>query len=125
MGMTLGTSTVNQVKWRKKGSASYVVTARLTALMPIGGVSVVTVRNGQIVQGVNPMCRGCKPDTYRPVTVERMFESAVPCSLLFPLWRCSFDYDPDYGYPTRMTIKCPIPDACYQFVQVEDIELTP
>ena len=85
----------------------------------------MTVQGGQIVSGQNPLCNGCPLEVYRPVTIEGMFASAWPCSFFFPVLLCSFEYDPSYGYPKKVTIDCPIPDACFDAIRVTEVKLTP
>jgi hypothetical protein len=43
----------------------------------------------------------------------------------FSLFICSFGYDPFYGYPSRVVMNCPLPDACYTSVEVRDLIILP
>ena len=120
----LGGSLINQSKWQRRGSTSYTATVNMVALSPASGTSTITVKNGSIVA-----VQSSWPDmnqylnAFDIVTIERMFSTVKPCTIYFPFVWCSFRYDAYYGYPKKVTIDCPIPDACLIHYQVEEFEV--
>jgi len=62
-------------------------------------------------------------DTRDITSVEGIFNSVYSCAFSFPLSVCSFKYEPTLGYPTEITINCPIPDACYSKTLISNLEI--
>ena len=55
-------------------------------------------------------------------TIEDLFPSPIRCGLLFPIGICSVEYDPEYGYPKKVSSQCPMIE-CYSAVSV--LKFTP
>jgi hypothetical protein len=111
----------SQRRWQSLGWTGYTLTVRQTAFSPIQGVSVVTVERGTVVVARSDLCPQCPLSTYQEVTVEAMFHYAPVCAILFPLLTCSIEYQPDLGHPTHVRVSCPIPDACFNELWVEQL----
>lgn len=117
---------VNRIKWLIRGSANYQFTISKYGLLPpdiqIG--RKVVVKNGEIATVSNVSLN--EPVYVSDIgTIETMFNNVYSCSLFFPLFICSFNYDSFYGYPASIVVNCPIPDACYTAVEVRDMVILP
>ncbi len=109
----LGESAINQMKWQRRGSSSYIATVSMTALSPLAGTNTITVQDGKVV-AVQSSWREANTylHNFDALTIETMFSNVKDCAINFPLVWCSFEYDAYYGYPKKVMIDCPIPDAC-------------
>jgi hypothetical protein len=120
----LGGSFINQAKWQRRGSSSYTVTVNMTALSPLMGSNTITVIDGKVIAVKSSWTdANSYLQSFDEITIERMFSDAKGCALYFPLLWCSFEYDTFYGYPKKVMIDCPMPDACFTRLWVDDLEL--
>jgi Family of unknown function (DUF6174) len=117
---------VNRVKWLLRGSANYQFTISKSGLLPpdIQMGRNVVVKNSKIA-AVSNVSLSEPVYTSDIETIEAMFNGVYFCSLFFPLFICSFDYDPYYGYPSNVVVNCPIPDACFTGIEVRDVVILP
>jgi len=142
---------INQAKWNNNGSQNYVIRTRLADFSPYRGINTVTVKNEKIIN-VEPDPENQFPnsdisqtlDSYFDITIEGMFQSGYDCGLqpIKEYWHywlatfsensnnynilwlsCSFDYDPTYGYPTKVIIDCPNPDWCSKEIEVIEVKV--
>jgi hypothetical protein len=115
---------VNQVKWYLRGSRDYSFTLSEYGLLPPDiqiGRNVV-VKNGEVVPVSNISLR--EPVYTDDInSIDAMFDAIYFYPLFFPLLICSVEYDPFYGYPSDMTVNCPIPDACYTVVEIKNVRI--
>ena len=118
----LGGSFINQVRWKRFGSSSYKITVGVNALSPRNGSHTITVKNGKVVAAQSFM-KYADLKVFDDLTIERMFSNVEECVQFFPLLWCSFEYDKHYGYPKKIRIDCPIPDACFTQFGVENFEI--
>jgi hypothetical protein len=120
----LGGSFINQIKWQRRGSTSYTATVNMVSNSPAAGTNTITVRDGSVI-AVQSSWDGANQylHAFDVITIESMFANTKPCTLYFPLVWCSFRYDDNYGYPKKVTIDCPIPDACLVHYRIEEFEL--
>jgi hypothetical protein len=147
----LGESYFNQIKWQINGSPNYVIQTDLLDISVLHGVNTVTVKNREIVvvEGDPKNAFPYAPEKYPPedyflITIEGMFQSANLCvnqpSLNYWLndrfgndpydpkyiWlSCQFEYDPTYGYPTRVEIDCSNADMCARTIEVLEVKILP
>jgi hypothetical protein len=120
----LGGSFINQAIWQSRGSSSYKATVSMTAFSPLMGSSTITVKDGKVIAAKRSSSEtDYNLKVFDEITIERMFADIKDCSIFFPLLWCSFEYDPYYGYPKRVTIDCPIADACLTHLWVDKLEL--
>ncbi|RPH69579.1 hypothetical protein EHM76_07035 [bacterium] len=121
----LGGSTFHQMKWQSKGATSYEIKSDLNDFSPIRGVNILEVKNGEIekVTVVETQFPGDKHDLqdYEELTIEGMFRKAFDCVSEFPRLICSFEYDSEYGFPTKVNVDCPNPDTCYESYETLDV----
>jgi Family of unknown function (DUF6174) len=105
---------VNHVKWRLRGSPSYIATIHRTGLA-MADKATLHVSKGQITAVESSFCQDCTASNYEEYTVERLFAGIPPiCALLFPVWVCHIKYDPYFGYPSEIVTDCAIPGSeCY------------
>ena len=128
--ITLGGSFFNRTKWHAYGSPNYTLTAGEIAFSPLGGENRIVVQSGRVISGTSPYFEHCQDyprnfEVFQELTVDRLFDNAYPCALLFPFLTCSFEYDQHLGYPTKVNIDCPIPDACLTHITVTDLQIAP
>ena len=98
----------NQEKWSRLAPRSYEMVIASNSLSdPTGGINVLRVENGQIVQAENADCGDCSLDDFNHLTVEALFERIwEECvrnharGLPFPI--CNVAYDQDLGFPRRL-----------------------
>jgi hypothetical protein len=112
-------------KWQALGWKGYVMTVNQTAFSPLAGHNVIRVEAGKVTSVLDSRCVQCSLSSFQELTVESIFRRADGCALLFPLLTCSFSYDPALGYPTHVEVNCPIADACYNWLQVENVSPLP
>jgi hypothetical protein len=117
-------NTINQVKWRIRGSANYEFTVSKIGLLPPDiqiGRNVV-VKDGRIASVSNVSLR--EPVYSSDIeTIQEMLNGVYICALLFPLITCSYKYDSFRGYPIDIKVDCPIPDACYSYTSITKFEI--
>ena len=104
----------NIEKWQAKGISTYRITV-------IGWVSsqyrnTVYVRNGKLILETNPY----PGHELREGPIDAFFQELSRCT--GPILGCSVEYNPDFGYPTK--IDWPCLDACPVFeTQLIDLKL--
>ena len=118
----------NRVKWQMCGSSSYTATVELTALTPFTGPNKILVKDGKLIAAANSSSVNFTKNTnldesFDEMTVESMFSEVKNCIIFFPLLTCTFRYDSNFGYPEEVEINCPIPDACYTHLWVDNLEI--
>ena len=123
----LGNGAIHQFQRHREGSSDYELKSELVALSPLNGISVITVKNGNITdvtveQTHFPEAKHQLQD-YQGQTIEGMFQKTYACALNYPWLRCSFDYDPEFGYPKKVIIDCPNPDMCAESIDVIEISI--
>ena len=123
----LGGSIAHQIQWQVKGSPSYIIKSELNDFSPIRGVNIVTVKHGRIVSVVveNAQFPEDQHDLqdYKELTIDGMFQKTYLCMSSFPRLLCSFKYNIDYGYPTKIEINCSNPDMCSEIIDVMDVNI--
>ncbi len=88
----------NQFKWSQLGSRNYTITIENDAyagVCPNTGKWTVTVRDGRVLPG---------QEALEQYTVEGLFAQASRCILSSPFQSCSVQYDPNYGYPSQVSV---------------------
>lgn len=124
--ITSGIREFNRAKWLSYDSQNYTITAFLNSLDPNEGKNIVTVSKGQVVYGENDGYCGiypCKLNVYQRLTIESMFNDGLKCSLLFPILICSFEYDSNYGYPTKANVKMQLAQDAEYRIEVKSVQL--
>lgn len=116
MGNKLLSSSENYTKWINSKIPNY------TMVIHYQNGSTSQTSEVSVSQNKNIGVTG-DPPFNEIKTVDDLFSAISPfrCSLLFPLARCSIDYDPGYGYPSKIEAGCPMIE-CYSGIQV--IEFT-
>lgn len=114
----------NQIKWHLRGSQNYKFTVSEYGLLPPDiqiGRNVV-VEDGEIIHVSNVSAR--EPVYTEDInSIDGMFAALYFYPLFFPLFVISVKYDPYYGFPSDITVNCPIPDACYTRILIKNVEL--
>ena len=98
----------NEEKWARLGSRNYEIVVASNSLSdPSGGINILRVENGQIVEADNPDCTSCSLDDFSALTIESLFgriwEECVrnhSRGLQFPI--CNVVYDQELGFPRRL-----------------------
>jgi hypothetical protein len=121
----LGGSIFHQIVWQTKGSPNYTIRSELDSFSPIRGINVLNVKQGKIISFTIEQSQFMgdkhKPDDFEELTIEAMFHSAYPCAFRYPWLKCSFKYDPVFGYPKEAIIDCPNIDMCYSKINVIEV----
>lgn len=121
----LGSSVFHQIKWEIRGSSNYEIKSDLNDFSPITGVSIITVKDDKIekvvvIEAQYPEDKHDLQD-YEELTINGMFQKAFACVAEFPRFICSFEYDPHYGFPTRVNVDCPNDNICYEGWETIDV----
>ena len=114
---------INHLKWRIRGSADYTFSISKSGLLPKEVIEerIVIVKSNEIIQVIQAST-GQSVYSSDVQTIETMFAEAYVCPFFFPLIRCSYKYDPFYGYVSYKKVDCPIPDACYSSATITDLK---
>ena len=118
-------------QWAMNGSSSYVIQSSLLDFSVDQGTYIITVSNGNIVSVKIVQARWLNSVTaadfpsFEQLTIEGMFNYANLCAEHSWDWKCSFTYDPKYGYPTSIVINCSNPDLCNEDIKATLISLGP
>jgi hypothetical protein len=122
--LTVIPSFVNQSKWATNGSSSYAITANDNVHNYYQGENIVTVKDGKVIAVKNARTVKVQDlkDYYR-FTIDGLFSEIYTCAFLFPLNWCTNEYEPHYGYPTKLEINCPIDILCQTNITVTKVEL--
>jgi hypothetical protein len=101
---------INRSKWNAQNIHSYTITLSYQ----FGSQheeTTITVKDDKPVNQINV-------DNFAPnKTMESLFPNPIRCGLLFPIGICSVEYDAEYGYPTKVSTRCPMIE-CYTEVSV-------
>lgn len=84
--------------WRARRPQNYSMDVTIVAMAPQPGPNPLTVHGeqGAFADGSECPPRDC------PYLPEQLFDAIDRCIWQFPLIPCSADYDPTYGFPTRI-----------------------
>ena len=111
----------NWVKWKQRGWSDYTIRLRNTSFGPLAGESTIRVASGEVESVVHLGISVDRLDSWSDYTVEGMFRSLGRCVVIFPIVSCSIRYDAEYGFPRKLLVNCPIPDACFEEISVLDV----
>jgi Family of unknown function (DUF6174) len=91
-------------KWRAFGPDAYVIIVADNSLTdPTAGWNEIRVKDGTVLDGHNPGCPSCLPETFTSLTVEALFRRIEDeCLLDFPMQFCNVSYNEGVGYPVRL-----------------------
>jgi len=89
-------ASVNEAKWREKGSHNY--TMSISDISFMGFYGTLRVQNGNVVDAQPPQFSN---DNYKHHTVDGLFEQ-IRSHAFRPFGWETVDYDPDCGYPKRV-----------------------
>lgn len=94
----------NQNLWYRVSKGNYdAVVLSNTLEYPIGGKNEISVRNGQLIHGVNTNCETCTLVDYLPLTIETLFDRIYDeCIRGRFLPTCNIVYENNLGYPARI-----------------------
>lgn len=121
----VGSNFIHQAKWASTELFNYSYTIHRSSFYFLQGDTVIIVQNGKIASGSHPQCQGCPPQRFEELSIDSMFHSAVSCAVWFPWLTCSIQYDETYGYPEVVQINCPMPDACFDYLEITEFKTAP
>ena len=92
--------------------ANYQITTKLDDFSEISGTYTLDVKSGEVVKVTILQARWLEPDSslspesfYR-FSIDGLFQNAYDCIAYSPPRSCSFQFDPQYGYPTKIHSAC-------------------